>query len=191
MMQNQKVIKYLYNKYIQGPANPKYKTILCKHYDTPQGCSYGEKCQFAHGNKELRAYNAQIMPQMPLGNLTKSQNSILNYKIVKCKNFEKDGTCKYGQHCTFAHGDKDLRNKTENMFQINNPMMIMPFPYPMEGAFPVMMSPQGVDMNQMQLSPMMGQNPQFVMMNMMPQPGNDQTRNNDNNGEQKADNNQQ
>ena len=191
MMQNPKVIKYLYNKYIQGPANPKYKTILCKHFDTPQGCSYGEKCQFAHGNKELRAYNAQIMPQMPLGNLTKSQNSILNYKIVKCKNFEKDGTCKYGQHCTFAHGDKDLRNKTENMFQINNPMMIMPFPYPMEGAFPVMMSPQGVDMNQMQLSPMMGQNPQFVMMNMMPQPGNDQTRNNDNNGEQKADNNQQ
>lgn len=70
-------------------------------------------------------------------------------------------------------------------------MMIMPFPYPMEGAFPVMMPPQGVDMNQMQLSPMMGQNPQFVMMNMMPQPNNDQTRNNENSGEQKADNNQQ
>ena len=171
------------------PNNAKYKTILCKHFNTPQGCSYGEKCQFAHGNKELRAFNSQMIPQM--NNLTKSQNSILNYKIVKCKNFEKDGTCKYGQHCTFAHGDKDLRNKTENMFQINNPMMIMPFPYPMEGAFPVMMSPQGVDMNQMQLSPMMGQNPQFVMMNMMHQPGNDQTRNNDNNGEQKADNNQQ
>ena len=183
MMQNPKVIKYLYNKYIQGPANPKYKTILCKHFDTPQGCSYGEKCQFAHGNKELRAYNGQIMPQMPLGNLTKSQNSILNYKIVKCKNFEKDGTCKYGQHCTFAHGDKDLRNKTENMFQINNPMMIMPLAYPIDGNFQVMM-PQGMDMGQMQMAPMMGQNPQY-MMNMMA-PG----ANNENNGE-KADINQQ
>ena len=51
-----------------------------------------------------------------MGNPGKNQNNILNYKIVKCKNFEKDGTCKYGQHCTFAHGDKDLRNKTENMY---------------------------------------------------------------------------
>ena len=131
-----------------------------------------------------------MMPSM--NNLTKSQNSILNYKIVKCKNFEKDGTCKYGQHCTFAHGDKDLRNKTENMFQINNQVMFMPFaPYPMEGGFQVMMPPQGVDMNQMQLSPMMAQNPQFVMMNMMPQNTNGQANNNENNGEQKGDNNQQ
>ena len=130
-----------------------------------------------------------MMPQM--NNLTKSQNSILNYKIVKCKNFEKDGTCKYGQHCTFAHGDKDLRNKTENMYQINNQVMFMPFaPYPMEGGFQVMMPPQ-VDMNQMQLNPMMAQNPQFVMMNMMPQNSNGQTNNNENNGEQKGDNNQQ
>ena len=49
---------------------------------------------------------------MPLGgNANKNQNNILNYKIVKCRNFEKDGTCKYGNHCTFAHGDKELRNK--------------------------------------------------------------------------------
>ena len=130
------------------------------------------------------------MPQM--NNLTKSQNSILNYKIVKCKNFEKDGTCKYGQHCTFAHGDKDLRNKTENMFQINNPMMIMPFAYPVESGIPVMMPPpQGVDMNnQMQLTQMMGQNPQFFMVNMMGPPNGQMSNNNENNnGEQKGDNN--
>ena len=169
------------NPNLKGPANPKYKTTLCKHFDTPQGCSYGEKCQFAHGNRELRSFNAQMMPSM--NNLSKSQNSILNYKIVKCKNFEKDGTCKYGQHCTFAHGDKDLRNKTENMFQINNPMMIMPLAYPIDGNFQVMM-PQGMDMGQMQMAPMMGQNQQY-MMNMMA-PG----ANNENNGE-KADINQQ
>ena len=122
-----------------------------------------------------------------MGNPGKNQNNILNYKIVKCKNFEKDGTCKYGQHCTFAHGDKDLRNKTENMYQMNNPMMIMPFPYPMDGQFQVMM-PQGVDMNQMQqMQAMMAQNPQFMAMNM--KRNNDM--NNNNNGEQKAENTQQ
>ena len=44
----------------------------------------------------------------------KNQKNPLNFKIVKCKNFEKDGTCKYGSHCTFAHGDNDLRSKADN-----------------------------------------------------------------------------
>ena len=66
---------------------------------------------------------------------------------------------------------------------MNNPMMIMPF-YPMEGGFQVMM-PQGVDMSQMQPMAMMGQNPQFMPMNMMGNPDMN------NNQEQKADNNQQ
>lgn len=33
----------------------KYKSALCKHYDTPKGCSYKEKCQFAHGAHELKS----------------------------------------------------------------------------------------------------------------------------------------
>ena len=70
----------------------------------------------------------------------KSQNNFLNYKIVKCKNWEKDRTCKYGAHCTFAHGDSDLRNKTDNLYQMNPSIpMMMP-----------MMVPPGMDMNQMQ-----------------------------------------
>jgi len=99
--------------------NPKYKTTLCKHFDTPQGCSYGDKCQFAHGAKELRSNNFHSFP-MPMGGNSKNQNNMMNYKIVKCKNFEKDGTCKYGDHCTFAHGEKEIRNKAQNLYQINN-----------------------------------------------------------------------
>ena len=185
-----KIIYNLNNK--QGPSNPRYKTTLCKHFDTPQGCSYGDKCQFAHGKKELRMNNAQGFPQMNLGgNANKNQNNILNYKIVKCKNYEKDGTCKYGNHCTFAHGDKELRNKTENLYQMNNPMM-MSVPFGMEGI-PVMIPP-GMDMNQMQLimpsGGNMGQNP-YMMMNMMPQNlegMNNNQNNNNESGEQKPEN---
>ena len=123
----------------------------------------------------------------------KLQNSILNYKIVKCKNWEKDGTCKYGVHCTFAHGDKDLRNKTQNLYQMNNPMMMIPM---MNEMYPIpMMMPQtGMDMNQMpqmMVPPNINQN-QFMMMNMMP-PVQDGMNNNDNNNnvEPKGDINQQ
>jgi len=33
----------------------KYKTMLCKHFDTPKGCVYNDKCQFAHGAFELKS----------------------------------------------------------------------------------------------------------------------------------------
>ena len=165
--------------------NPKYKTTLCKHFDTPQGCSYGDKCQFAHGAKELRSNNFHSFP-MPMGGNNKNQNNMMNYKIVKCKNFEKDGTCKYGDHCTFAHGEKEIRNKAQNLYQINNTGMIMPVGLEM-GGMPFMM--QGMDMSQMQMmmpmGPNMGQNP-FMMMNMMAPPNNGM--NNNENNETKGDN---
>ena len=106
--------------------NAKYKTILCKHFNTPQGCGYGQKCQFAHGNAELRSNASQCNP------LIRNQNSMLNYKIAKCKNWERDCVCKYGALCTFAHGDKDIRDKNANLSQI--------------GAFPGMI-PYNFDIN--------------------------------------------
>ena len=175
---------------LQGPTNPRYKTTLCKHFNTPQGCSYGDKCQFAHGNGELRLNNAQGFPTSlgPGANANKMQNSLINYKIVKCKNWEKDGTCKYGVHCTFAHGDKDLRNKGENIFQMNNPMMMIPMMYDMNSV-PIMMSPPpGMDMNQMQQM-MAGGNlnqNQLMMMNMMPPAAGGMPNNESNNVEPKS-----
>ena len=120
----------------------------------------------------------------------KMQNSMLNYKIVKCKNWENDGTCKYGVHCTFAHGDKDLRNKTQNLYQMNNPMMMMPMINEMY-PIPMMMPAAGMDMNQMQQM-MALQNINQNQFMMMP-PIQDGMNNNDNNNnvETKADTNQQ
>lgn len=148
----------------KGQNNPRYKTIMCKHFGTPQGCSYGNKCQFAHGKNELRLNNNQTgavnaFPMMNMmGGFNKNQakniqNSVLNYKIVKCKNYERDKTCKYGVHCTFAHGDSDLRSKNDNLCQMNAPCPIMmPMIYDIN-SMPVVMGPQGMDMTQMQLMP--------------------------------------
>ena len=88
----------------------------------------------------------------------------------------------------------EIKNKTENLYQMNNPMM-MSVPFGMEGI-PVMLPP-GMDMNQMQLimpsAGNMGQNP-YMMMNMMPQNlegMNNNQNNNNESGEQKPENKQQ
>ena len=101
--------------------------------------------------------------------MDKVQNSLINYKIVKCKNWDKDKTCKYGSKCTFAHGDSELRNKADNInINVNQPLpMVMPFMIDQNGI-PIMMQPgTGFDFNQMQ---MMGGNidQNQLMMGMMP-----------------------
>ena len=119
----------------------KYKTTLCKHFSTPQGCSYGFKCQFAHGTNELRSNNTSFAP------IIKNQNNMLNYKVAKCKNWEKNGTCKYGILCTFAHGDKEIRNKNENLYQIGAFPIMMPFNYDINSMG--MMMPTNINLNPM------------------------------------------
>jgi len=144
---------------------------LCKKFSTQQGCPYGDKCQFAHGAQELRLYNSDnYQPNML--NLNPPQNNLINYKIVKCKNWEKDKTCKYGQHCTFAHGDEELRNKADNLYQFNPSMPLM---------MPMVMMPTQ-DMNQIQQlmangQLMMGLNMNNMNMNMNPMMGQEQFTN--------------
>ena len=88
----------------------------------------------------------------PMQAMNNKQKNGLNYKIVKCKNWEKDKSCKYGAHCTFAHGDEEIRNKTDNLIQIQ-PMMIQPFM--MNPMMPMGPQFQGMDMTQMGMAPMM------------------------------------
>ena len=110
-------------------------------------------------------YPASPNPMQNIGLNNKSQTNYLNYKIVKCKNWEKDRTCKYGAQCTFAHGDEDLRNKADNLYQMNNNFnnfqMMVPMVMP------------GMDMNQMQqlmlsnqLMMGMGMNPAMPNQNL-------------------------
>lgn len=40
--------------------NQKYKTILCRHWQTTGACTIGVRCVFAHGQAELRNPNDPI-----------------------------------------------------------------------------------------------------------------------------------
>jgi len=65
-----------------------YKSELCKSFMETGHCKYGGKCQYAHGEKELRF-------------VKKSKN----YKTQMCKAFWTTGYCKYGTRCCFLHND--------------------------------------------------------------------------------------
>lgn len=82
----------------QTARNNLYKTELCKHFTENGACRYGAKCQFAHGEDELRG-----VLRHP------------KYKTTRCKAFLATGKCMYGSRCRFIHtaslfDDDDLRD---------------------------------------------------------------------------------
>lgn len=43
--------------------NDKYKTERCRHFETHKNCALGDKCHFAHGDKELRKPGDPLNPE--------------------------------------------------------------------------------------------------------------------------------
>lgn len=70
------------------PSN-RYKTELCRSFQENGSCKYGNKCQFAHGEAELRS-----LYRHP------------KYKTEACRTFYNFGYCPYGTRCHFIHEDK-------------------------------------------------------------------------------------
>jgi len=132
----------------------KYKTVLCKHFSQTGTCSYGEKCQFAHGLHEIKNTGGSGMPGVGMNNnmvgggfmpekINKQPPNPSNFKIIKCKNWEANGTCKYGSVCTFAHGDTELRTKSDNNLQMSENAISMDTGFmPMQGNPYLMQDPR-------------------------------------------------
>ncbi len=59
----------------------------------------------------------QNQPQYPMGG---GQKLYSNHKTVLCSYFER-GMCKNGNNCTFAHGQHELREMTQNNMTPNTP----------------------------------------------------------------------
>jgi hypothetical protein len=71
--------------------NPsRYKTEMCRPFEESGHCKYGDKCQFAHGEHELR-------------NLTRHPK----YKTELCRTFHTVGFCPYGPRCHFIHNEDE------------------------------------------------------------------------------------
>ena len=95
---NKKFLKIIEQKQIKKKLYSsqlifKYKSELCKNYEILGYCPYGDKCDYAHGIKELRGIN--------------SNNQ--NFRIKKCNSFFSNGFCPYGKRCQFSH--KIFNNK--------------------------------------------------------------------------------
>jgi hypothetical protein len=104
--------------------NEKFKTIMCKYFSNDKPCPLGNRCHFAHGREELRKISDPLPRNTPLisgaklaqmtgipegqpGNLPPVNH---NFKTMLCKYWEQ-GKCKFGEQCSFAHGDCEVRNE--------------------------------------------------------------------------------
>ena len=53
---------------LQGVANNRYKTMLCKHFETSikifigNYCPLGSRCHFAHGRSDIRSMQEPLPP---------------------------------------------------------------------------------------------------------------------------------
>ncbi|KAJ1310184.1 hypothetical protein OPQ81_006928 [Rhizoctonia solani] len=63
-----------------------YKTELCRSWEEKGSCRYGPKCQFAHGEDEIRKVSRHP-----------------KYKTEICRTFWVSGSCPYGKRCCFIH----------------------------------------------------------------------------------------
>jgi len=104
-----------------------YKTELCEKFQENGECPYGLKCQFAHGEKELRQRGnisvraaEELSPEQKaqddvneeLGESSKKSPDLRSYKTELCRSFNRTGYCRYGLKCQFAHGIQELRPST-------------------------------------------------------------------------------
>lgn len=72
----------------------KFKTEMCKNWQTKGFCNYEHKCKFAHGPHEL------------------NKKEFINrnlYKSKPCNSFHNKFFCPYGVRCLFIHQDRNLK----------------------------------------------------------------------------------
>jgi hypothetical protein len=102
----------------ENKFDPKYKTELCKKFQSTGKCPYGYKCRFAHGKEEL---------------LSKSQG--LNYKKKPCKTFNERGYCPYGSRCSFRHDERNFSETSFSYFYLQLFLFKMYNFYPLKKTF--------------------------------------------------------
>jgi len=70
----------------------RYKTEKCRSFEETGRCRYGSKCQYAHGDGELRYLNRHP-----------------RYKTELCRTYHTTNICSYGIRCNFIHEEDERR----------------------------------------------------------------------------------
>jgi len=66
--------------------NPRFKTEFCRNFKEKGKCVFGDLCQFAHCEQEMRQVGTNT-----------------NYKTKRCRKYWMAGCCPYGPRCNFLH----------------------------------------------------------------------------------------
>eukprot|EP01026_Neomeris_dumetosa_P047978 TRINITY_DN4135_c0_g1_i1.p2 TRINITY_DN4135_c0_g1~~TRINITY_DN4135_c0_g1_i1.p2 ORF type:complete len:381 (+),score=11.00 TRINITY_DN4135_c0_g1_i1:277-1419(+) len=72
----------LWTQFLNPGGNFKYKTEICTYWSETRTCQFGDKCDFAHGEDELR-----LIDRHP------------KYKTEVCRTYAQQGYCQYGTRC--------------------------------------------------------------------------------------------
>ena len=90
---NSKTLQTTKNKDIKTNNSDNFKTILCKHFITQNGCSYGQSCKFAHSVMELKPKTTVNANRKTFNYSnyipTKKYPNPINFKTSLCKNYCK------------------------------------------------------------------------------------------------------
>jgi hypothetical protein len=71
---------------------------MCRPFQEHGTCKYGDKCQFAHGNNEVRNVNRHP-----------------KYKTDLCRTYHSVGFCPYGPRCHFIHALEEMQKSPERV----------------------------------------------------------------------------
>lgn len=74
----------------------KVKTELCRHYNTEKGCPFGNKCNYAHGEHELKFTKLLDLERAGL-------IDIEVFRTHPCITWLSTGTCPFDQRCIGIH----------------------------------------------------------------------------------------
>jgi len=102
---------------------------MCKHYLENNECPLQQYCQFAHGPSELRQPNDPLPKNFGKTALGAVHS---NYKTEPCKNFFKDGECKFGDGCSFYHNEEEKRKLIDPLPNLPEGVTLPPMPEKMK-----------------------------------------------------------
>ncbi|KAG7261713.1 hypothetical protein CRUP_036490 [Coryphaenoides rupestris] len=72
-------------------------TELCRTFEESGVCKYGAKCQFAHGEEEVRGLHRHP-----------------KYKTEPCRTYHTVGFCPYGARCHFIHNADEVQDASSS-----------------------------------------------------------------------------